>query len=50
MALQLDHLDVDAVEETLGCILKDHHDVQDLTQHDVESLLADARSPSGADG
>ena len=50
MALGHDHLDVDVVEETLGCILKDHHDVQDLTAHDVESLLADARSPGGADG
>ena len=50
MALGHDHLDVDVVEETLGCILKDHHDVQDLTAHHVESLLADARSPGGADG
>ena len=49
MALQLDHLDVDAVEQTLGCVLKDHHDMQDLTAHDVESLLADAPAPSGAD-
>ena len=50
LALQHDHLDVDAVEQTLGCILKDQDDVQDLTAHDVESLLADARSPGGADG
>ena len=49
MALHLDRLDAETVEETLGCILKDQHDVQDLTTHDVEALLAAARSPSGAD-
>ena len=50
MALRYERLDVAAVEQTIGCILKDHHDVQDLTAHDVESLLAAARSPGGADG
>ena len=50
MALRHERLDVAAVEQTLGCILKDQHDVQDLTAQDVESLLADARSPSGSDG
>ncbi len=50
MALRYERLDAAAVEQTIGCILKDHHDVQDLTAHDVESLLAAARSPSGADG
>ena len=43
-ALGQDRLDVDTVEETLGCVLKDHHDVQDLTAHEVESLLDDART------
>ena len=50
MALRHERLDVAAVEQTLGCILKDQHDVQDLTAQDVESLLADARSPGGSDG
>ena len=49
MALQLDRLDAGTVEETLGCILKDQHDVQDLATNDVEALLAAARSMSGAD-
>ena len=49
LALRLERLDADTVEETLGCVLKDRHDVQDLTAHDVEALLAAARSPSGAD-
>ena len=49
LALRHDRLDADTVEETLGCVLKDHHDVRDLTADDVESLLAGARSTSGAD-
>ena len=49
LALGHDRLDADTVEETLGCVLKDRHDVQDLTANDIESLLADARSPGGAD-
>ncbi len=48
-ALQLERLDTDTVEETLGCILKDQHDVQELTTSDVEALLAAARPPGGAD-
>ena len=50
MALRYERLDAAAVEQTIGCILKDQHDVQDLTAHDVESLLADAQSPGGSDG
>ena len=49
LALRHDRLDGDTVEETVGCVLKDHHDMQDLTTQDVESLLAGARSSSGAD-
>ena len=49
LALGHDRLDADTLEETLGCVLKDRHDVQDLTAQDVESLLAEARSPGGAD-
>ncbi len=49
MALRLDRLDADAVEETLGCVLKDHHDVRDLTAQGVGELVADARSSGAAD-
>ena len=54
-ALGQDRLDADTVEETLGCVLKDHHDVQDLTAQEVESLLDDARTgtartPGGSAG
>ena len=49
MALRLDRLDGDAVEETLGCVLKDHHDVRELTAPEVEALLAGARSGGAAD-
>ena len=48
-ALRLERLDTDTVEETLGCVLKDQHDVQELTTGDVEALLAAARSPGGPD-
>ena len=49
MALRLDRLDADAVEETLGCVLKDHHDVRELTAQGVGALLAGARSGGPAD-
>ena len=49
MALRLDRLDADAVEETLGCVLKDHHDVRELTAQGVDALLAGARSGGPAD-
>jgi MoxR-like ATPase len=49
MALRHDRLEAGTVEETLGCVLKDRHDVQELAAQDVEALLADARPPSGAD-
>jgi len=39
-----DALDPDTVAETLGCLLKDRHDLQDLTRDDVSSLVAAAAS------
>jgi MoxR-like ATPase len=42
--LQRAHLDADAVAETLGCFLKDRHDLEDLDRPGIESLVADARS------
>ena len=50
ITLKQGRLDADVVEQTLGCVLKDQHDVQELTTNDVESLLATARSTGGADG
>jgi MoxR-like ATPase len=40
--LHQDELDPDTVGETLGCLLKDRHDLQDLTRDDVSSLVAAA--------
>ena len=37
------HLDVDAVEATLGCFLKDRHDIDDLDRAGIEALVGDAR-------
>ena len=48
-ALRLDRLDADAVEETPGCVLKDHHDVRELTAQGVGALLVGARSGGPAD-
>ncbi len=47
-ALRLDRLAGDAVEETLGWVLKDHHDVREPTARGV-ALLAGARSGGSAD-
>jgi MoxR-like ATPase len=41
--LHRSHLDADAVAETLGCVLKDRHDVEDLDRAGIESLVAEAR-------
>ncbi len=38
------HLDAEAVAETLGCFLKDRHDVEDLDRAGIDSLVAEARS------
>ncbi|HEY6361889.1 MAG TPA: MoxR family ATPase [Vicinamibacterales bacterium] len=37
------HLDAEAVAETLGCFLKDRHDVEDLDRAGIDSLVAEAR-------
>ena len=41
--LHREHLDVEAVEQTLGCILKDRHDLCDLTSGELSSLVGQAR-------
>jgi len=44
VTLHRSHLDADIVAETLGCILKDRHDVEDLDSAGIESLVAEARA------
>jgi len=40
--LHRDALDLDTVEETLGCLVKDQHGVRDLTRDELTPLLAEA--------
>src|SRR5262249_49108984 len=40
--LHQDHLDVEIVEETLGCVLKDRHDIDSLSDADLSALVAQA--------
>jgi MoxR-like ATPase len=44
LRLHRDHLDLETVEQTLGCILKDHHDLRELAGGGLESALAEARA------
>jgi MoxR-like ATPase len=41
--LHRDHLDLETVEQTLGCVLKDHHDLRELAGGGLESALAEAQ-------
>jgi MoxR-like ATPase len=42
LRLHRDHLDVETVEQTLGCVVKDHHDLEDLAGGDLEATLGTA--------
>jgi len=42
VTLHQDHLDAEVVSETLGCLVKDRHDISMLHAEDVETLLAGA--------
>ena len=42
ITLHQDHLDAEIVSETLGCVVKDRHDISLLHAEDVETLLAGA--------
>ncbi len=42
VTLHQDHLDADIVSETLGCVVKDQHDISLLHAEDIETLLAGA--------
>ena len=41
--LHQEHLDAESVEATLGCILKDRHDTNDLGREALATLVAEAR-------
>ena len=42
--LHRDQLDPETVEQTLGCLLKDRHDLGDLTAAELASLVGEAQS------
>ena len=42
--LHRSHLDAEAVAQTLGCFLKDRHDIEDMDRAGVAALVAEARS------
>ena len=42
MRLHREHLDLETVEQTLGCILKDHNDFRELKAGELETALAEA--------
>jgi len=44
VTLHRDRLDAEIVEETLGCLLKDHHDVRALRGGSIEELVVTATS------
>ena len=48
--LRLDRLDLEAVEATLGCIVKDHHDAAEVGHAELEALLAEAVGAKAAAG
>jgi hypothetical protein len=42
--LRQEHLDIEAVEQTLGCILKDEHDLRSLTGEELSTLVQESRT------
>ncbi len=42
VTLHQDHLDAEIVSETLGCVVKDQHDISLIHAEDIETLLAGA--------
>jgi MoxR-like ATPase len=47
--LHLDRLAPDVVEATLGCIVKDRHDLRDLEAAELSRMVAAARADSGGE-
>lgn len=50
ISLHRDHLDLETAQQTLGCILKDHHDQDDLGSADLSTLVAQAQGAEAAAG
>jgi MoxR-like ATPase len=48
--LHQEHLDMESVEATMGCILKDRHDLKDLGGEALSALVAEARGAEAAAG
>jgi MoxR-like ATPase len=48
--LHRDHLDLETVEQTLGCIVKDHHDLGELGGGELEATLEAALRGAAAAG
>jgi MoxR-like ATPase len=46
LRLHRDHLDQETVEQTLGCVVKDHHDFQEFVGSELESTLRTALAVS----
>ena len=44
VTLHQDHIDADIVQETLGCLVKDHHDMDLLDPGDIQTLVAAAHT------
>ena len=44
VTLHQDHLDAEIVAETLGCLVKDRHDIGLIPAEEIETLLAGARA------
>jgi len=50
ITLHRDHLDRETVEQTLGCFLKDHHDLEELGGAELSALLAQTEAAGVAAG
>lgn len=46
--LHQEHLDRETVVQTLGCIVKDQHDLRQLAEGDLEAVLAEANEEAAA--
>jgi hypothetical protein len=42
LRLRRETLDVEGVSDTLGCVLKDRHDIGELGREDLAALVAEA--------
>jgi MoxR-like ATPase len=49
LRLHRDHLDLETVEQTLGCILKDHHDLRELGGGELAATLEAALQGTAAE-